>query len=96
MYKFPLCIPPKYWVVEDPFPICDLVASHRKYYQAKLQKGLVRKIKCKECNGTSYYDKIDEYSLTCDLCNGGFIKELIKPTFTRREKPAWLNLEGEK
>lgn len=87
MTHFPINIPAKYWMVEDPFPICDLVASHRKYYQAKLLK---KKVKCKKCCGDPCI--VDHYCKECGCT--GFIKTIS--IWSRREKPEWLNLEGEK
>jgi hypothetical protein len=34
----PITIPVKFWVVEDPFPVCDLILSHQKYYAHLLKK----------------------------------------------------------
>ncbi len=89
MTYFPINIPAKYWVVDDPFPVCDLVASHRKYYQAKLKKGLKRKIKCPACWDEPEHLLFAGIKAKCP----GYIEKPITPTFTRREKPEWLNLE---
>jgi hypothetical protein len=65
---------------EDKFKP-DITESYRNYYAAK--------IKCKECNGDGHHycnSSVGEWVSACK-CDGG-----INATWTRREKPEWLNI----
>ncbi len=84
--SFPITIPVDYWVAEDPFPVCDLVASHKKYYRAKLPP---ENLTC-------------TYKNFCPNAKNGLHNNIPHsyrnpkaPTWTRRPIPCWLILETE-
>lgn len=79
----PITMHERYWVIEDPVPVCDLIASHRKCYVDYL-KTLARYVRCPSCSDVSWKQG-------CDTC-GGEGQLMSLPIWTRRFKPDWADI----
>jgi hypothetical protein len=72
--RFPPYPPVTFWIVEDPFPVLDLIASYRKYY-ASIVAARFKEATCKGCQSCEF---------KCDHYIGAV------PHWTHREMPDFL------